>query len=259
MNEAEAQLGVDRSAESFWVLTLNRPEHKNALRTSLLSEIAAVLETAGTDINVRAVVITGGDTVFAAGADINEMAQMSALDAACDVRPSLWARIRAFEKPLIAAVNGFCLGAGNELLLRCDLAVAGPGAQFGQPEINVGIMPGAGGAALLPRFVGEKRAARMAMLGDFLSAEEAFQAGLVSHLSDGDPVATAKALAQKLAKKPPLALKAIKDALRKSHDMTADEALSFERKHFSLLFSSSDKQEGVDAFLEKRKPIFSGR
>lgn len=258
MSDNTDQLVIDRSHKSFWILTLNRPDHKNALRTSLLSEIAVALEAANADLDVRAVIITGGRNVFAAGADINEMAGMSALDAAYDIRPSLWSRIRSFEKPLIAAVNGYCLGAGNELLIRCDFAVAGPTAQFGQPEINVGIMPGAGGAALLPRLIGEKRAARMAMLGEFLSAQEALEAGLISHLSDDNPIDMAKILAQKLAKKPPLALKAIKDTLGKAHDMTADEALSYERKHFSLLFASDDKREGVAAFVEKRKPEFSG-
>lgn len=252
------QLLVDKAHPSFWILTLNRPEQRNALRTTLLEEIAVALEEASNEPTLRAIIITGGDEIFAAGADINEMAKMNAIDASLDKRPTLWARISAFPLPIIAAVNGYCLGAGNELLLRCDLAVAGPSAKFGQPEINVGIMPGAGGTALLPKRIGTVHTARLAMLGEFLDADEAFKLGLVSHLSDEDPLEDAKTLAQKLARKPPLALRSIKDLLHRSIDMKSDDALSYERKLFSLLFASSDKQEGVSAFLEKRKPEFTG-
>ena len=252
------QLLVDKTHPNFWILTLNRPEQRNALRTSLLEDIAVALEDASSEPAVRAVIITGGDQIFAAGADINEMAEMNAIDTSLDKRPSLWARILAFPLPIIAAVNGYCLGAGNELLLRCDLAVAGPCAKFGQPEINFGIMPGAGGTTLLPKRIGTVHTARLAMLGEFLDASEAFKLGLVSHISETNPLEDAKTLAKKLTCKPPLALRSIKDLLHRSIDMNSHDALSYERKLFSLLFASNDKQEGVSAFLEKRKPEFTG-
>ncbi len=258
MSNPAGQLLIDAPAPSIRVLTLNRPDQRNAVRTSLLEDIADALHDADADAAVRAVVITGGPDIFAAGADIREMAAMSAVDAAGDSRPEFWRRIAAFAKPLIGAVNGYCLGAGNELLLRCDLAVAGPTARFGQPEINVGVMPGAGGAALLPRLIGPKRAARLAMLCEFLTAHEALSCGLVSHVSDKDALADAIRLAEKLSVRAPLAVEAVKDMIRHGGDMTAAQALAYERKHFSLLFATDDKREGVDAFLGKRKPAFRG-
>ncbi len=241
------------------VLQLNRPDKRNALATPLLSAIADALDVAAQDEAVRCVVITGSDRVFAAGADINEMAGKRTAGALADVRPALWGRIRAFPKPLLGGIEGWCLGAGNELLMCCDLSVAGRDARFGQPETNLGIMPGAGGTATLPRLVGRTAAMRMVLLGDPITADEAAALGLVALVVDaGEARSAAIAMAERIAARAPLAMRQAKASINAAFDLPHLAHLGFERQAFSALFGSDDKQEGVAAFLDKRPAAWTG-
>tara|TARA_B100001939_G_scaffold348225_1_gene374412 strand:+ start:12524 stop:13300 length:777 start_codon:yes stop_codon:yes gene_type:complete len=257
---SEQELLVNKDNPAIWILTLNRPEARNALRTSLLKAIADTLIDADKDPELRCVIVTGGKEIFAAGADLNEMKDATAVDATYDPRVDYWEMIRSFRKPLIAAVNGFCLGAGNELAMRADIIIAGEDAQFGQPEINVGIMPGAGGTQMLTRMAGKAVAMKIAMTGEFIDAQTAFACGLVSEVVPSDEVMSrAEKLATKISRKSPLALRYIKESVLAAEDMPLKDALAFERRAFCVLFSSEDKKEGVSAFLEKRRPEFTGR
>lgn len=241
------------------LLRLNRPEKRNALATPLLEAVADALEAGEREDATRCFVITGGDTIFAAGADIHEMAPKLAPDGLHDVRPGLWKRIRSIRKPIIAAVEGWCLGAGNELLMCCDIAVASEEAKFGQPETNLGIIPGAGGGATLARLVGRSRAMQMVLTGKPISAEEALRFGLVAELApSGAATARAIALAGEIAKRAPLAMEQAKAVVNAAFDMPHEAHLAYERQAFSLLFSTQDKKEGVAAFMEKRKPDWRG-
>lgn len=251
---------IERPAEGVMLVRLNRPERRNALATSLLQEIAAALETAEADDNLRAVVITGNEKVFAAGADLNELAQSGADDPVETPRFKAWAAIRAFPKPIIAAVEGWCLGAGAELMMCADIVVAGTGAKIGQPETNLGIIPGAGGTAILPRLVGRALAMKMVLTGEPISAEEAMRAGLVSQLAaTGQAIVEALALAEKLATRAPLALRAAKASIRDAETLDEGAHIVAERKRFIALLGSEDKAEGIVAFLEKRQPAWNTR
>lgn len=248
------------AVEGVTVIRLNRPEKRNALATDLLGAVADALDIAGTDDNIRCVVITGSERVFAAGADINEMVERRVAGALSDIRPALWQRIRAFPKPLVAAVEGWCLGAGNELLMCCDLSVAARGARFGQPETNLGIMPGAGGTAILPRLVGRNAAMRMVLLGDPITAEEAASLGLVTEVvEDGAALEAALKMASRIAVRAPLAMRQAKASICASFDLPLTAHFAMERQAFAALFGSEDKQEGVAAFVEKRSPVWKGR
>lgn len=250
---------VEQASEHGLLLRLNRPEKRNALATDLLTRVAEELEAAAADPSVRTVVITGADKFFAAGADINELHSRDTGGALADPRPAIWARIRGFSKPLIAAVEGWSLGAGNELVMCCDLVVAGQGAKFGQPETNLGIIPGAGGTAILPRLVGRSRAMRMVLLGDPLSATEAQAAGLVAEVvEDGQALDTALALAARIAARAPLAMQQGKAMVRASFETHQSAHLILERQAFSALFGTADKREGTTAFFEKRDPQWTG-
>lgn len=240
------------------LLRLNEPERRNALATPLLAAVVEALNSAATDDSIRCVVITGNDKVFAAGADIAELARQSSLEEG-DPRSVLWRQVRDFPKPLIAAVNGWCLGAGNELLMCCDLSVAALDAKFGQPETNLGIVPGAGGTATLPRLIGRTRAMRMVLLGEPLDATEALACGLVSFVVEA-PLAVSAALncAAKIASRAPLAMAHAKLSVKQALDLPQAEHLIFERQVFGRLLSSDDKREGIDAFLNKRPPVWRG-
>ena len=258
--EEEHELLIEAPAPGVRLLRLNRPMKRNALATPLLRLIADALAAGDEDPSVRAFVITGGDKIFAAGADINEMAPKQAPDSLADVRPLLWARIRKTRKPIVAAVEGWCLGAGNELLLCCDIAVASSSAKFGQPETNLGIIPGAGGGATLARIVGRSRAMKMVLTGAAITAEEALSYGLIAEISAPEK-ATHRAieLAGEIAARAPLAMQQAKAVVNAAFDMPHDAHLAFERQAFSLLFSTEDKKEGVSAFLEKRTPDWKGK
>ena len=242
------------------IIRLNRPKELNALRTRLLGEIASVLAAAQTDDGVRCVVLTGNDRAFAAGADISEMKDKSPVEVLGDPRAEHWAAIRAFKKPMVAAVNGFCLGGGNELAMHCDILIAGRDARFGQPEINLGIIPGAGGTQRLTAMIGKSKAMLMVLSGQFLTAEQACAAGLVAEVCEPELVLErALEIAHAISAKSPLAVQLGKEAVLKASDGLLAEGIAFERKAFALLFATEDKQEGVSAFLEKRRPVFTGK
>lgn len=259
MMDEEPMLVVEAPAPGVRRLRLNRPDRRNALATPLLAELAAALVTADRDPEVRCVIVTGGDKIFAAGADIRELADRDGSAGEADARPDLWDAIRAVAKPVVAAVNGWCLGAGCELLMCCDLSVAARDARIGQPETNLGIMPGAGGAAILPRLVGRTAAMKMVLLGEPISAEEAQALGLVSEVAEADQVAArALEMASAIAGRAPLAMRQAKAVIRQAFELPQTAHLAAERQAFSLLLSTEDKREGVQAFLERRAPVWRG-
>ena len=241
-----------------WVkLTLNRPEAKNALNTAVLARVAEALTTAAADPTVRAALICGADGTFAAGADIAEIEGKTAAEGARDPRKAHWAAIRAFPKPLVAAVDGFALGGGFELALMADMMVLGADARLGLPETNLGLIPGAGGAQRLLALAGRARATRMVLGGEIIDAATAYDWGIAGWLATGPALPEAEALIARMCKRAPLALQAAKAAL-----VAGDEtalALHEERAAFERLLDSADKLEGIRAFREKRKPEFRGQ
>jgi len=242
------------------VLTLNRPEKRNALDLTMRAAIAESMRELEADAEVRAIVVTGGESVFAAGADLNLLVDKGAQDVAGIDLGQYWAPLANARKPAIAAVNGFALGAGCELALMCDFIVADMGARLGQPELAVGIMPGAGGTQRLVRSVGKQVASLMLMTAEPLTGERAFQLGLVAELApQGQALARAMELARKAARMPPKAIEATKRALRQGADLPLEAGLALENREFLLLFDTEDKTEGMRAFLDKRKPQFTGR
>lgn len=242
------------------VVTLSRPDKRNALDLTMRAAIAAAVTELEADAGVQAIVVTGSDTVFAAGADLNLLVDKGAQDVAEIDLGQYWAPVAGSRKPVIAAVSGFALGAGCELALMCDFIVADMTARFGQPELAVGIMPGAGGTQRLVRTLGKQVASLMLMTGEPITGERAFQLGLVADLVEpGAALERAIALARKAARMPPKAIVATKRVLRQGADLPLDAALALENREFLLLFDTQDKTEGMRAFLEKRKPDFKGR
>lgn len=241
------------------LIELNRPEKRNALNNATLKELADLLHTVETDATVKTVVITGNPQCFAAGADLNELAQLDVVSIQQDQRPLLWKRIDEFSKPIIIAVNGFALGAGFELALHGDIILTGENAQFALPEIGLGMLPGAGGTQRLARLVGQQLAMRWAMTGELISAQVAKQHGITSQICPTAlTVQYAVELAEKIAKQAPLAIRVIKQSLKSIHEVTLSQGLKLERQHFVWLAATQDRQEGINAFLEKRKPEFRG-
>lgn len=241
------------------LFTLNRPEALNALNTALLGELSAALDDAEADPATRAVVITGSEKAFAAGADINEMAARDLVGILEDPRQAHWQRITHFPKPIIAAINGFALGGGCELAMHADILIAGENARFGQPEINLGIMPGAGGTQRLCRAVGSSLAMQLVLTGEQINAERALQAGLISEICPTElTVERAIKIAEIIATKAPLAVRLAKEAVHKAEDTDLATGLRFERHAFTLLAGTADRSEGLKAFQEKRKPQFKG-
>jgi len=242
-----------------WI-RLNRPEVLNALNLQLVSELVTVLTEMDRDDHVRCMVITGNEKAFAAGADIPEMAEASSVEMLIQDQFAEWDRIRKLAKPLIAAVNGYALGGGCELAMACDLIVASETAVFGQPEILLGIMPGAGGTQRLTRAIGKVRAMEMVLTGRSMTAREALQAGLINRVVPPELVeAEAMNLAKKIAQQPPVAVRVAKQAVLKAMDTTLETGLDYEQKLFYFLFSTEDQKEGMRAFVEKRKPRFQGK
>ncbi|MDH3764138.1 MAG: 2,3-dehydroadipyl-CoA hydratase [Gammaproteobacteria bacterium] len=248
---------LDGPVLTIW---LQRPEARNALRKQMLAEIAEALESAYASSEVRCAIIYGGEKAFAAGADLKEMSELDMIGMLDDPRPGYWKRIAAFPLPLIAAVNGFALGGGCELAMQADIVIAGSNAQFGQPEINLGIIPGAGGSQRLIRTVGKSLASQMVLSGEFIDAETACSAGLASEITQPElTLERAQQIARTIATKSPLALRQAKQALQQAFEGPLSSGLEFERKAFVMLAGSEDRREGIDAFLEKRKAEFKGR
>jgi enoyl-CoA hydratase len=226
----------------------------------LVAELTDALTALDGEESVRAVVLTGGPSVFAAGADIADMSERSAVDQLIRDQTGRWTRVTSFTKPLVAAVNGYALGGGCELALMCDLIIAGDGARFGQPEINLGIIPGAGGTQRWPRTAGKYVAMEAVLSGAPISAMRAHQLGLVNKVVPAEmTVEVARRVARQLAEKAPLALRMAKEAVNRSFETPLDDGLAFERKNFYFLFATEDQKEGMRAFLEKRRGSFKGR
>lgn len=241
-------------------IQLNRPEVRNALSTPLLQALAGLLEQAEADPQVGCVLLSGGDHCFAAGSDLAEMAGKDMVATLLDERRRLFARIARFAKPLIAAVCGYALGGGCELAMHADILIAGESARFGQPEIKLGLMPGAGGTQRLLRAVGKSLAMKMVLSGQPITAAEALRAGLLAEVCpDADCLAHARALAIAIASHAPLALRLAKEAILQAEEMSLSAGLALERSCFVVLAGSEDRQEGLAAFQQKRAPHWQGR
>ncbi len=251
---------LEQPAEGIALVRLNRPEVRNALNVAMRQLLAEHFSALGADETTRCIILTGGEKVFAAGADLRDMVERTPVEMLARHSERLWQPITSCPKPVIAAVNGYALGGGCELAMLADIIVAGEGASFGQPEVRVGIMPGAGGTQRLTRAVGKFRAMRMLLTGEPVSARDALAMGLVSEVvADADVFQTAMKIATTIASLPPLAIMQIKEAVLSGQDASLETAMALERKAFQLLFSTSDQKEGMRAFLEKRKPEFRGR
>ncbi len=241
------------------LVQLNRPDQLNALSIELMEELAGIFGELDQNDEIRVIILTGNQRAFAAGADIKQMSDKGAIDMHREDRFTTWEKIRKTKKPVIAAVNGFALGGGCELAMTCDMIVAGESAKFGQPEIKIGTMPGAGGTQRLTRAIGKARAMELVLTGGFLSAEEAFRYGLVNRLvPDEGCLEAARILAKEIAAMSPVATQLAKEAVNKAHESLLTEGLIFERKNFYLTFASNDQKEGMQAFVEKRRPDFKG-
>ena len=261
MSQSYESILVERR-ERVAIITINRPEKRNALNIQTRAEGAAALEELRADDTVRVVIITGaGDKAFIAGADIAEFAERTAItQREVMLERGLFNAFDTFPKPVIAMVNGYCLGGGCEVALACDIRVASDKASFGQPEINLGIIPGGGGTQRLTRLVGEGKAMEMILSGEIINAEEAFRIGLVNHVVPADQLeAKTMEIANRIAEKSPIALRLAKEAVKIASRSNLDEGLRREVDLFALCFSSEDKDEGVKAFLEKRKAEFKGK
>ena len=248
---------------SLAIITLNRPKALNAINGMMVEELEQAVRQVRDDPGVRVVVITGaGDKAFAAGADITEFKAMSPIDAWMFVQrlQRLFLQIERLPKPVIAAVNGYALGGGCELMMACDIVYASDAARIGQPEINLGIIPGGGGTQRLARLIGKQRAKELVLTGEIIGAQEAWGLGLLNKVVPADQLMVeVRKLADKLAIKGPLAVMAAKEAIEDGYDMALERALAYEGKLFALCFATEDRTEGVNAFLEKRPPNFKGK
>ena len=241
------------------LVLINRPQAMNALNATVMDELATALEEFDSDPNIGAMVLAGDERAFAAGADIKEMADASSVDMLKADRISRWDRIRKIKKPVIAAVSGWCLGGGHELAMGCDLIVASETAMFGQPEINLGVMPGAGGTQRLTRAVGKALAMEMVLNNRNLSAEEALRYGLVNRVAPVELyLEDAIQLANEIAARAPLAIRFAKEAVNNAFETFLTDGISDERRGFYFLFSTEDQKEGMQAFVEKRSPKWKG-
>jgi enoyl-CoA hydratase len=261
IDSAFPAIGAAGPIEHVALVTIDRQDALNALSFDLLDELAATLEALDRDPACRAIVLTGAGTrAFAAGADIRELAAQTPVTLSADDRFANWARIAAIRTPLIAAVRGFALGGGCELAMVCDMIVAGEDAQFGQPEIRLGVMPGAGGTQRLTRAVGKAKAMELILTGRTMGAREAETSGLVTKVVPAEATLDAAFdLASVVAAQPPLAVRAAKEAVLQAHDLPLSAGLEFEQRAFYLLFASEDQTEGMAAFTDKRPAHWTGR
>lgn len=251
---------VTKSYDKYIALIeLNRPKELNALNLQLMGEVRDALKELDQDDDVRVIIITGNERAFAAGADIKQMAGKTTVDMWKTDQFSTWDQINKTRKPIIAAVSGFALGGGCELAMTCDMIIASETAQFGQPEIKIGVMPGAGGTQRLTKALGKAKAMEMVLTGKFISAEEAEKLGLVNRVVPVELYMTETLkLAKEIASMSPLAVQMAKESVKRSFEVPLEEGLHFERKNFYMLFSSEDQKEGMNAFVEKRRPDFKG-
>jgi enoyl-CoA hydratase len=242
------------------LIRLNRPKELNALNLQLMQEIKHALSEFDANDKVRCIIITGNERAFAAGADIKQMESRTAIDMLKIDQFETWDQIRKTKKPVIAAVSGFCLGGGCELAMTCDMIIASETAKFGQPEIKLAIMPGAGGTQRLTRAIGKAMAMEMVLTGKYISAAEALDAGLINRVVPEELyLEEAAKLATEIALQSPVAIRLAKESVLKAFDTGLQEGLNFERKNFYMCFASEDQKEGMNAFVEKRKPSFKGR
>lgn len=254
-------LQIEKLAGRVALLTFNRPDKMNALNAAVRKALVEALDDLRHDDDVRVVVLTGaGDRAFIAGADIGEFKDAGAVEQYRSMQEgNIYSALESFPKPVIAMINGYCLGGGCELSMACDMRVASSKAKLGQPEINLGIIPGGGGTQRLPRLVGEGQAMRLIMTGELIGAEEAARIGLVEKVFEADDLREQTlSMARSIASRSPIALQAAKESILAARRMPLDAGLEFERAWFGLLFSTEDKNEGVEAFLEKREPKFTG-
>ena len=251
---------IVETREHVGLITLNRPKALNALNAALMRELGEALQKFDADETIGAIVITGSEKAFAAGADIKEMQSKTFVEAYKeDFITAEWEAVTRIRKPVIAAVAGYALGGGCELAMMCDFILAADTAKFGQPEINLGVMPGAGGTQRLTRFVGKSKSMEMNLTGRFMEAEEAERSGLVSRIVPADElIDEAVATASKIAEKGAIAAMATKEAVNRAYETTLAEGVRFERRLFHALFSTADQAEGMEAFIDKRTPDFKG-
>ncbi|SER30705.1 enoyl-CoA hydratase [Sphingobium sp. YR768] len=241
------------------VIRIDRPHAKNALNLKIRRELAEIFLNLSGISDIRAIVLTGGPDIFVAGADIGEMANATPIEMIQRKVEQLWGAIASCPVPIVAAVNGFALGGGCELAMHCDIIVAGRSARFAQPEVKLGVMPGAGGTQRLIRAVGKFQAMRMALTGCMVGAEEGLRIGLVSEVvDDAQTIDRATEIAIDIARMPSMAVRQIKEVMLAGADLPLESALMLERKAFQLLFDTQDQKEGAAAFMEKRRPQFTG-
>jgi 1,4-dihydroxy-2-naphthoyl-CoA synthase len=251
---------TERPAEGVGLIRINRPEARNALNTEVRRLLGEHLSAMADDPAIRCIVLTGNEKAFAAGADIKEMAEAGAIEILQRGSQKLWRAIYSCPKPVIAAINGFALGGGCELAMTCDIIIAGESAKFGQPEVKIGIIPGGGGTQRFPGTVGKFKAMRYVLTGDIFGAKEASDMNLVSEVvADADVEKRAIAMAAQIAELPPLAIQLAKEAVIRGMDAALETGLTLESRTLQLLFASQDQKEGMTAFIEKRKPKFTGK
>ncbi len=251
---------VESPAAGVGLIRLNRPQALNALNSQLTGEIFDAMEAYDADESIKCIVVTGSDKAFAAGADIKQMENIDAVTMFAGKDFTDWVRLTRIRKPIIAAVSGWALGGGCEMAMMCDMIIASETAKFGQPEIGIGIMPGAGGTQRLTRAVGKALAMEITLADRKLTAQEALQYGLVNHVYALESyLAEAIKIAEKIATMSAPAIKLIKDAVNKAEELGLTEGLSYEKRNFYLLFGTEDKSEGMKAFIEKRKPEWKNR
>jgi len=251
---------LERPSDGVALLRLNRPEQLNALNGALRQLLAEHFLKLAADPGVRAIVLTGNEKAFAAGADLKEMVGFSTVDHMVRRSHLLWRAITQCPKPVIAAINGYALGGGMELAMHCDIIIAGESAQLGQPEIRVGLMPGAGGTQRLTRAAGKFKTMKMVLTGKPVSAREAYEMNLVAEVvPDAEVVNAALKLAATIAGMPPISVTAIKEAVVAGQDAALETGLMLERRAFEALFATADAKEGMTAFIEKRRPSYKGR
>ena len=258
---AEYETILTSVEENVGTITINRPDVRNALSTQVLGDVRGALAEFRYDDEVGVVVFAGaGDRAFAAGADINELRERTFLDALASLMQAVYDEIEDYEKPTIAAVNGLALGGGCELAMACDIRIASENARFGQPEVNLSIIPGAGGTQRLARLVGKGKATEMILTGEIIGAEEAHRVGLVTRVISSDElVAAVRETARSIMSKGPLAIRLAKLAIRTGFETDLKTGLVIERLAQAVLLTSEDKREGTSAFLEKREPEFKGK